>query len=305
MQNFLLPLICCLLGIFLGGCSTPAPRVADPQIANQLKSAHQAYKSGAVAQAEKSFEQALKLAHLQDSNPEIARAAYNLAVCLADQQKWEQASQKLLEARTASTAPHPIEFTILDIKISRGAGDLTKAVQTTKDLLKTLPGSSAFYPMVSLLLADLLCELKEFDASREILKKITLKTVKALNPSCQADFWRVKALTAEHAGNLKNAGKHFDQAAIAYSQAGMYLEMANCLENAGKACLQDGADSIAANRFYRAARSFRHQGALAKAKTLLSAAGTLTSDQDLLSLIKQLENEISILEKQASNTQKD
>ncbi len=274
---------CLFLLAALAGCRTPPPPPRlDPEIEREVATGRRAYAAGAVERAAESFARALQRARLIDDNAEIARDAYNLAACLAAQQKWADAAARLDEAQAACAAPAnpPAEFSMLRVKIMRGAGRTNDAIAMARAWLADQPPrrAAATRPAMQILLAEMLCDAGDCPGAAAELAQIPEKTARSLDNITRADWHRTRARIAAGAGSERDAGQAYDQAAEAYRRAGRYAAMAGCLAEAGRAYAAGGDKPAAVDRFHRAARSLREQGRPEDARTLINQALPLAAN---------------------------
>lgn len=91
--------VCAAAALMTCGCTTPPPHRYDPEIKTQAEAAQAAFQRGEVARADALYVKALARARRVDDREEIARNAYNLALCRMIEGQLGEARNLLTQAR--------------------------------------------------------------------------------------------------------------------------------------------------------------------------------------------------------------
>ncbi|MCX6991901.1 MAG: hypothetical protein NT011_02035 [Kiritimatiellaeota bacterium] len=274
------------------GCSTP-PQVVrtDPEIERNVAVARGAYAAGSAEKAAIYYQKALQRARVMDSPAEIARNAYNLAACLAALHSYDAAQACLDEARLEfKRAGIPCrELPLLEAKIARAQGRSQEAVSLARaELNKNHDQNDAIHIQWQLLLAELLCDQDQAAADAE-LAAIDPKQLKASGAETKAETALTRARIQMLKRHPQEAALQYDIAAGCWQEAGHYSDMASALDQAGHAYEDAGNSALAADRYYRAARSLFESSQFARARDLVDRALPLAVASNQPELQKQLE----------------
>ena len=296
----------CLGGLvfypMLTGCVKPAPETAveiDSEYSRSMTAGRLAFDQGFIEQAARFYQQALRRARAIDSAPQIGDAAYNLAACRIHLNQLEKARDLLDEAKTeiSSIDGHIADIQLVEAKVARLQGNSEEALILSDQVLS----SPESYPaanlrlQVYLLRGQIACDKDDAALALQELQKAKYIARQVSDLPLQADI-------SELAGRIhliKNepvmAAKEFDSETRLLRQAKRYPEMAHALRNAAEAYLSAGNYSLAADRFFRAARSTFAQGQNSAAMQLghlaLSAADK-AEDQSVKIRVRALLDEI-------------
>jgi tetratricopeptide (TPR) repeat protein len=302
---FALALLClCGLAFYmmLSGCARPVPKSAeeiDFEFSRSMAAGRLAFDQGLIEQAAGFYHQALRRARAMDSAPQIGDAAYNLAACWISLNLLEKARDLLEEAKTEISSIHGniADILLVEAKLARLQGNPEEALMLADQVLAS-PGS---YPtdnlrlQVYLLRGQVACDkdnaalaLQELQKAKSIARRVSDLPLQA-NVSALAG--RIHLIENEHI----LAAKEFDNEARLLRQARRYPEMTHALQNAAEMYLSAGNYSLAADRFFRAARSTFAQGQNSAAVKLghfaLSAADK-AEDQSVKTRVEALLDEI-------------
>ncbi len=271
--------ILCILPVImllaLGGvsCKTPPkPARIDPEILRSGTLAKNMLAAGKTAQAAESYQKALRRAREIDHPQAVAQNAYNLAVCLAMLGQFETAHARLNEAQLEfrRLGAIPPEVKLLEAGILRAEGRAPEARQLVAEELHR--PNDVFRVQFQILLAGLLLEADDAAGADAILRKINLKKLAECRAETRAEFAQLNGTRQLALQNYANAARQFDDAAEFWRMAGRFAEMAVALEKAAGAHEAAGAIQTAAERYYRAARSFAQSGQTAPALNILEHA---------------------------------
>jgi tetratricopeptide (TPR) repeat protein len=296
----------CLCGLafylMLTGCVRPAPETAveiDSEFSRSMTAGRLAFDRGLIEQAARFYQQALRRARAMDSAPQIGDAAYNLAACRIRLNQLEKARDLLDEAKTeiSSIQGHIADIQLVEAKVARLQGNPDEALMLADQVLSS-PGT---YPtdnqrlQVYLLRGQIACDKDDAALALQELQKAKNITRLVSDPSLQAD---ISAL-AGRIHLIKNepvmAAKEFDSEARLLQQAKRYPEMTYALQNAAEVYLSAGNFSLAADRYFRAARSTFAQGqnsAAMKLGHLALSAADKAGDQSVKIRVRALLDEI-------------
>ena len=301
---FALALCFCGLAFYLmlTGCARPAPDTAvkiDSEFSRSMTAGRLAFDQGLIEQAARFYQQALRRARAMDNAQQIGDAAYNLAACWIRLDQLEKARDLLEEAETeiSSINGNTLDIQLVEAKVSWLQGNPEEAL-TLADQVLSSPGS---YPtdnlrlQVYLLRGQIACDnddaalaLKDLQKAKNIARLVS-------DPSLQADISALAGRIHLINGEPVMAAKEFDSEARLLRQAKRYPEMAHALQNAAEAYLSAGNYNLAADRFFRAARSTFAQGqnsAAMKLGHLALSAADKAADESVKIRVRALLDEI-------------
>jgi len=272
-----------VISFLISGCSSPrAARRIDAELDRNAAAAKSAYSSGSLTNADLFYQKALNRARLTDQGIDIARLAYNLAVCRAQTQKYAEALKLLDEAgfESEQTGLYMPEIQLLKAEILFQLGQTGEAIavadsglkasQNQKDKLATL--------QFHLFLAELACGRNDAAQALKELDKIDQKALAEAPLIIQARTARARGRALSVDKRFAEAANCFDNAAALYRQAQRYPEMAAGLADAGNACESAMNRRAALDRYYRAARSLLACGENAKGLESFNKAKTLAAE---------------------------
>ncbi len=299
-------LVFCLCGfvfyLMLTGCVKPAPETAveiDSEYSRSMTAGRLAFDQGLIEQATRFYQQALRRARAIDSAPQIGDAAYNLAACWIHLNQLEIARDLLDEAETEISSIHGniADIKLVAAKVAWLQGNSEEALMLADQVLSS-PGS---YPadnlrlQVYLLRGQIACDNDDAALALQELQKAKNITSLVSAPSLQADISALAGRIHLIKSEPVMAAKEFDSEARLLRQAKRYPEMAHALQNAAEVYLSAGNYSLAADRFFRAARSTFAQGqnsAAMKLGHLALSAADKAEDQSVKIRVRALMDEI-------------
>ncbi len=255
-----------VLALGLAACSSPAPsRPSDSTLTKLTSTARLAYESGSLDQSIRLYRRALERARMMNDSLEIANNAYNLAACLMQQRQYEPVRALLGEAaQELRTIHEPYgDVVLLEAKLLRVQGRSAEASETVERMLPAQGKavSDACRAQYRVFRAQLACDTNDLKTAQSEMKKAASYLKSVADPSIRAEATnaggRIRLLEKEPA----MAGLEFDREAALFQQAGAYSDMAGAIRRAGDAYRDSGNLLIAADRYYRVARSLFAQNA--------------------------------------------
>ena len=272
-----------LLGLSIcvcAGCATtpkesPVPefRDNDPMIAQLSATARRAYELGETPRAVVMYRRALERARAMDNSREIGRNAHNLAVCLISLDEYDEASRLLLEAEreTLRAGEDAGPVLLLAAEVARSRRDWKNA-EAIIDRLEQLPVGDAVRGQAYVLRAHLACDRNDSARAEGFLNRARGHLRRIDDPGLAASIAEITGRIAMMKGNWREAAASFDREAAWLQQAARPLEMAAALERAGQNHMKVPDIDLAADRFYRAARSLMAQGSYLDALRVIEQA---------------------------------
>jgi len=270
-QTLTFSLAICLCGLtfylMLIGCARPAPDTAvkiDSELSRSMTAGRLAFDQGLIDQAARFYQQALRRARAMDNASQIGDAAYNLAACWIHLNQFEKAKDLLDEAKTEIASIHGniADIQLVEAKVAWLQGNPGEALMLADQVLSS-PGS---YPtdnlrlQVYLLRGQIACDKDDAVLALQELQKAKSVARLVSDHPLQADISALAGCIHLIKNEPVMAAKEFDSETRLLRQAKRYREMAHALQNAAEAYLSAGNYSLAADRFFRAARSTFAQG---------------------------------------------
>lgn len=280
--------------LVLSGCGSPprAARVLDPELERSASAARSAYNASAPKEASAHYRKALQRARLADQPEAIARMAYNLAACRAQEGQYADAQSALNEAVFESNRcklDFP-EMNLLQAEIYRGQGKITEAVavldEREADARKRK--NSQVAAQRALLRAELECDRKAGKAALAELAKVDQNMIASGSAVFRARVSMARARALALDSRPADAIAAFDLAAAAFREARLYSDMAIAIANGAEACERAGDIAGAVDRYYRAARSFGAAGDEARSLALSGKAAVLAEGMDNKSMLEAI-----------------
>lgn len=278
-----LPLAVLALALALAGCATtPTPTERpDPNLAQFVSSAAQAFRLGSYERAARFYQLALQRARAMDDAAEVGKQAYNLAACLLLAERPSEALPLLDEAEAAFARIRRDRGPVLLLR-ARALRAIGKPDEARAEIQRLVESRTptAIQCQGWLLYGQLACDAA--DASEAALALARARALLSDDPALRAGVAGLAGRLALLNEKPADAGLEFDKESEYLRRAGRFRDMAESLARAGAAYLKSGARDAAANRYYRAARSWQGQGdpvrALRALEQLLSAAGPDSTD---------------------------
>lgn len=296
-QAPLLAFLSCLLGaaffVLSVGCSGPKQSgtvPAESELFELMSAGRAAFRKGSVEQAATLYRQALMRARAMDNGLAIGDAAYNLAACRVIQGKYEEARALLAEAKEEISSIHGnlADILLVEAKVARLQGKPDEALGLAEQVLSQRGSRPTDRQrlQVHVLRGHIRCDSGDIGHADSELKQAAAYANRFSSPALRAEVsglaGRIYLLQEEPA----KAAKEFDHQANLLKQATLYREMVTALGSAGEAYMSSGGWRLAADRFYRAARSTFALGdreeAVNLAKKAISAADEAADEKAMV-----------------------
>ncbi len=267
------------MGVAGGGCGTTEPARLDPVAWQLAGNGRSAYERGAYAQAARFYEQALQRARSADDGPEIARNAYNLAAC---QLRLGQpaAARVLLREALAEFGRARMDSQpafLLDAKAAQAAGS-PDAAMAALDAAYQACKTDVQRREVLQLRGEWAADREDGEAARAALEASRRFAGRDESDALRAADRRLAGRVARLDDRPGDAARLFDEAAAAWQRARLTADLAASLALAGEAWQAAGDAAGAADRHYRAARSYYAQGYYPDALRQVEAALAANAD---------------------------
>lgn len=287
--------------ILFSGCGAP-PRMVrlDPMVKREAASAETSIASGSWEKAATHYSMALRRARQMDDPVQIAAQAYGLAACRAQAGDYDAArvliDEGLSEARRAGASTQAL--VLLRIRVARLQKCLDEAQAMAMESVQTAEkaGDKMFVARLRVMLAQIACE--KGDSARALAE---LKAARLLLVKLPADDALLAEASVVQAGvnradrQYRDAAGQYDEAARLLRGAGRFGDMALVLEDAARAWADAGEPGLAADRWYRSARSALAAGQVEHAGGLIKKGIPLAiqaGDKALQTALERLQTEI-------------
>jgi tetratricopeptide (TPR) repeat protein len=288
--------------LFLLSCAAPRqtePVFTDPALDRLTRSARGAFDQGNASRAVELYAQALERARVLDHPAHIGNAAYNLAVSLIMAGEYEPAVQRLHEAETAlrRAGENLADVLLVRARLALLRGDTEQALRLA-DAVFTRPGSkpeTVHEIQVALLRGSIAVQAGDSSAAQAALHTAAQAMNRAHEPALHAGFEDLRGQVALLNQRPLLAAEAFDRAADSWRWAGHWRNLARALASAGAAYQTAGQNALAADRFFRGARSSLAQGEETNARAWLAQAAELAEqagDNRLQRRVRDLDGEL-------------
>ncbi|HEY8240680.1 MAG TPA: hypothetical protein VIH35_04495, partial [Kiritimatiellia bacterium] len=184
---------------------------------------------------------------------------------------------------------------LLQAAVAKGKGDLAGAQLLLGQVLKGGSSKPASRLQAYIVKTDIACDAGNLAEADLVLKRAERMADSVSDDALRGGVARVGGRVQLLKKNPAVAAAKFDQEAKLLQRAHRYREMPAALDRAGAAWLDAGGMGPAADRFYRAARSWYAQGELVAALKSVDqamSAAQLGKDKDLAAGIAVLLAEI-------------
>jgi tetratricopeptide (TPR) repeat protein len=258
------------------GCASSS-KVNDAPVQDQLlvrynRSALQAFESGRFEQAAGFYRKALGRAYIRDDLEAIVDAHYNLAICLTNQQAYEEALDAVKQAETELALRNrgvQIDLQLLEATLHYYLKDADSAHAVTAEILAADPEAPAQIRSKTFYLRGLIAAQR--GDTQELRETIAFLGEPVL-PQLLADRYELEGRLAMAEKSWRTAIGAFDTAADLRREDLDYGKMIEALALAARACERAGDLPQASNRYLRAGISAALQGEHRKARTWLERA---------------------------------
>lgn len=288
--------------LILTACAAPTPhkeKTIDAEFAALMSSGRAAFDRGLIEQAATLYQQALQRARTMDNAIAIGDAAYNMAACRIRLGQLEKARSLLAEARSEilSVQGDISDIQLVEAKIARMQGNSEEALSFTEQIL-SLPATTITNEQrlqVYLLRGQIACDRGDAALALEELQMAETFAAGATDPALPAGLSQLAGRIHLIQEEPIMAAREFDREATLLKQAGRYAQMVRALYSAAESYMRAGKYRLAADRFFRSARSAFAQGEIGEARKIgqmaLAAADT-AGDQPARARVQALLAEI-------------
>ncbi len=288
--------------LVLTSCTTsarPKEEAIDAEFAVAMSAGRSAFDQGLIEQAATLYQRALKRARVMDSAMAIGDAAYNLAACHIRLGQFEKASALLAEAKTEvlSVRGDISDIVLVEAKVARLQGRPAEALALTEQVLSGAVATStnSHRLQAHLLRGQIACDKGDAALAVQQLQMAEKFATGMSDAGIRAGLSRLAGRIYLIQKEPVRAAREFDRETFLLQQAEQYAQMASALQRAAASYLQAGNYRLAADRYFRAARSSFAQGqnsaALELGNLALSAADN-AADQKAVARARALLNEI-------------
>jgi tetratricopeptide (TPR) repeat protein len=240
--------------------------MTDPELTRLMEGARAAVAAGSPATASDLYETALRRARVMDEGESIARMAYNLGICRAMAGRNAEALTALREARAESPPGSELDGLtwLAEARVLRGEGrprDAWKVLETARLRF----GDQTPTPLrgaIHLLAAGIKADLRENETAREELTlAVTWLKKTGPDPRLAAEAAGLEGELLERDNNFAEAARAYDRESDQWRTSRNYEGLSAALARAGEAYRRAGQEDLAADRYFRAARSRLNSGA--------------------------------------------
>lgn len=252
------------------GCGTAHVSLLDPDIRGMSEAARSAYNSGQVGRAAELYRSALERARLTDSRGEVARTAYNLALCRLAMGRADDARQLLVQAEALLPGDSE-EAARVTMAFAEAAAAMERFDEAAAAVRRITSGKADGETEVQahLLLAEMARRSGDQAACASECERAASGLAKSANPFLHARSDAIDAWLASKAGRHVEAGRELESQAGWLGRGGRYAAMAGVLAEAAEAFEAGGELVPAADCRLRAVQSMVAQGDKASAVALL------------------------------------
>lgn len=276
----------------------------DLEIEKALQIAQKAYSQGAYQRATLIYKKALNYAKIQDNPSQIALSCYHLAVCyvaIGDYSKADECLNDALFEHEYSKTDDSYIY-LLKARLYKKQGNMESAKESINKIVNKKNGSSLqIKAQAYLLLADILCESKDFDAAEKQLKNAEKSIKSDENMFLKAKMCHTKGHIFLMKKNPIKAAQTFDKMIEYYKLLEDYREMCDAFFISARAYLDAQKNDTAANRYFRGIRSLIALNQHEKAKNMLKELQNLQDSIQNVSLKKKIQEISEDLEKDHSS----
>lgn len=251
-------------------------RDADPMIAQLSTTARKAFDAGEIAAAVGLYRRALDRSRAVDNSREISGNAYNLAACLMQLGGLGEAANLLVEAeREAIRSGDPsYPILLLAAQVARATNNTAGALAIL-DRLEQASIKDAVKGQALVIRSHLACDQGQPADAAVVLDRARSYAEKSEDAGLSGAIANAEGRIAILNQDWAQAAKAYDAEAAIMQKALRAGAMAEALENAGENYATSGNPQLAADRFYRSARSLMAQGNYLDALRVIERAAPL------------------------------
>ena len=249
-------LVCAAIVPWLSGCIAPHGPSGDHELRAATTAAQLAFGEGQLSLAAQMYARALSRARAMDDSPAIADAAYNLAACLIEMGEYQQARDKLDEASAEAqrAGGRVIDVLLLKATVARLEKKPSDVFTAAEQVLSHRPPpTGAERSQAYLIEAEAACDAGDSHTAARYMAQVNVAVLSS--PTLQARLAEARGRIASLNKDWRGAATEFDRAAELWRGARRYSSMSRDLGHAANAYAAAGLSALAADRYYRAARS--------------------------------------------------
>lgn len=296
---YIIGLVSFMALISCGTSVRPKEEASDAEFATAMSAGRAAFDQGQIEQAATLYQRALQRARLMDNAVAIGDAAYNLAACHIRLGQYEKARSYLAVAKTEvlSIQGDITDILLVEAKVARLQGQPAEALALTDQILSGSgsPTTNSHRLQAHLLRGQMACDKEDAALAVRELQLAEKMAAGVSDTGLRAGLSRLAGRIHLIKKEPFRAGREFDREASLLQEAEQYAQMTGALQSAAESYLQAGKYRLAADRFFRAARSSFAQGqnsvALKLGNLSLSAADN-AGDQRIAARARALLDEI-------------
>ncbi|HXE51824.1 MAG TPA: hypothetical protein VN541_02370 [Tepidisphaeraceae bacterium] len=241
---------------WLPGCVANHGHTGDRELRAATTAAQLAFGEGRLGLSAQMYDRALLRARAMDDSPAIADAAYNLAACLTEMGEYQQADTKLddalAEAKRAGS--RVIDVLLLKATVARLGKKPSEVFAAAEQVLSHRPPPTGTERSQAYLIeAEAACDAGDSHAAARYMAQVNVAVLSS--PTLQARLAEARGRIASLNKDWRGAATEFDRAAELWRGAHRYSSMSRDLGHAADAYAAAGLSGLAADRYYRAARS--------------------------------------------------
>lgn len=258
---------------WLSGCAPHHGPAGDHELRAATTAAQLALGQGQFGLAAQMYARALSRARAMDDSPAIADAAYNLAACLTEMGEYQQARDKLDEALAEAqrAGGRVIDVLLVKATVARLQNKPSDVFAAAEQVLSHRPPpTGAERSQAYLIEAEAACDAGDSRAAASYLAQVNVASLSS--PPLEARLAEARGRIGFLNKDWRGAATEFDRAAELWRGARRYSSMSRDLARAADAYAAAGLSGLAADRYYRAARSaFGSGDAIASVKLIAAA----------------------------------
>lgn len=274
------------------GCSSPAPRRTDEELARLDMRAGENFMLGSIERAASLYVQGLNRARAMDDAGEVAEFAYNAAVCFAAAGRFDTAQALLREARAAASMKNMRfdKMDLLEARIEYRAGRADSASELVAGILSENPAPRIRLEAL-IIKARLELDAGRLESAGEVLEAARIIAGKNDESVLSAELSGLAGRLDFSEGRYAGAAEKHRRESYLLRKHGRYDGMAGALAREARALSAAGDNAGAAALFHRAARSFYGQSDIHSALEMIVPAleaADMAGDERMILLLTDL-----------------